>query len=159
MTGVQTCALPISPGAGNKPFQNLPVADARGLTVRIFPGINVFLISSVQYGEKDDSQPAACIYARPFTGDAQAHCSPAGSQGKQGLFQFRVIEAQAAVPVHEIVHEQDKEGNVHVYGGDPGLGKVHKIKGKQYAGQGGQGRAAGQPPGEQVHQRHHGDAK
>ena len=53
-----------------------------------------------------------------------------------GGFQALVIGGQEHVLVHKQVHGNDKEGDVHIDGGNAGLDEVHEIEGQQPAAKG-----------------------
>ena len=73
--------------------------------------------------------------------------------------QRRVIETHGAVTVHKIVHGDHEKGNIHINSGDPGLCKMHEIKGKQEAGESRCRGIAGHFLPQQIEEGQHGDAK
>ena len=91
-------------GARAELLQNMSVGNAVGMSGWISGSIDVFPISSIQYGEENQSQSTAGIHAGPFAGYAQPHTDPAGTQRQECLLQRAVIETYTAVLVHKIIH-------------------------------------------------------
>ena len=61
--------------------------------------------------------------------------------------------------IHEQIHQDDKKGDVYVNSSEPGLCKVHEIKGKQKTGEGRKGRTFGKSFPEEVYEGDHCDTE
>lgn len=104
-------------------------------TAILMPHRIIVLPETLPHGEeKNQAQSEGCIDARPLAGPAKSHSNSAKPQRNPSLLQIRIVKALPHIAIHEIVRQDNKERDKHINRGNPGLGKMHEVKGKKHRG-------------------------
>ena len=113
--------------------------------------------------KKDQGKPGGSVNASPFRGNAKSHSDATQTKRHKNAFGKRTVRLCRIVPdnifIHEIVHEQNKEGSENVNGCDPGKVIVHAVKTEERGDCSGSKGIPEKPFGKQVHDTGDQDAK